>query len=94
MRRYEQTNINVHLLTIEAAMTRRKNISPCRADPTRAPSDIDDIYAMVDELIEAHGDWLPKFDYRKSGFGPPWHVFLVSLGLVLYLRARTFLLRC
>jgi alpha-galactosidase len=23
---------------------------------------IDDIVAMVDELIEAHGDWLPKYN--------------------------------
>ena len=23
---------------------------------------IDQIYSMVDDLIEAHGDWLPKFN--------------------------------
>jgi alpha-galactosidase len=59
------TNINVHLLTIEAAMTRKKEhiYHAAMLDPhTGAELSIDDIYAMVDELIEAHGDWLPKFD--------------------------------
>jgi alpha-galactosidase len=31
-------------------------------DPhTGAELSLDEIYAMVDELIAAHGDWLPEF---------------------------------
>ena len=33
-------------------------------DPhTSAELSIDDIVALCDELIEAHGDWLPKYKY-------------------------------
>ena len=32
-------------------------------DPhTAAELSIDDIIALCDDLITAHGDWLPKFD--------------------------------
>jgi len=58
------TNINVHLLTIEAAKTRKKEhiYHAAMLDPhTSSELSIDDIVAMCDELIEAHGDWLPKF---------------------------------
>jgi alpha-galactosidase len=31
-------------------------------DPhTSAELDLDQIYALVDDLIEAHGEWLPEF---------------------------------
>ncbi|MBR6729012.1 MAG: alpha-glucosidase/alpha-galactosidase [Clostridia bacterium] len=58
------SNINVQLLTIEAAKTRRKEhiYQAAMMDPhTAAELSIDDIRKMVDELIEAHGDYLPKF---------------------------------
>ena len=58
------TNINVQLLTIEAARTRKRDhiYQAAMLDPhTAAELSIDDIRAMVDELIEAHGDYLPKY---------------------------------
>jgi len=58
------TNINVHLLTIEAAKTRRKDhiYQAAMLDPhTGSELDIDSIKKMVDDLIEAHGNWMPKF---------------------------------
>ncbi|MBO0600620.1 alpha-glucosidase/alpha-galactosidase [Sporosarcina sp. E16_3] len=59
-----RTNINTQLLTIEAAMTGKKEhiYHAAMLDPhTSAELSIDDIVAMCDELIEAHGDWLPKY---------------------------------
>lgn len=58
------TNINVHLLTIEAAVTlKREHIyHAALLDPhTSSELSIDDIKAMCDDLIEAHGDWLPRY---------------------------------
>lgn len=58
------TNINVQLLTIEAARTRKLEhvYQAAMLDPhTGSELDIDTIKRMVDELIEAHGDYLPKF---------------------------------
>jgi len=58
------TNINVHLLTIEAAVTLKKEYIYYAAmlDPhTSAELTIDEIKALCDDLIEAHGSWLPKF---------------------------------
>jgi len=58
------TQVNVHLLTIEAATTLKKEhiYQAAMLDPhTAAELSIDDIYKMVDELIEVHGDWLPKY---------------------------------
>lgn len=60
-----RTNINVQLLTIEAAKTRKKDLIYMAAmlDPhTAAELSIDDIRSMCDDLIEAHGTWLPKFN--------------------------------
>ena len=59
------TNINVHLLTIEAAATHKREhiYQAAMLDPhTGSELDIDTIKKMVDELIEAHGDYLPKFN--------------------------------
>lgn len=59
------TNINVQLLTIEAAVTRRKEhiYQAAMLDPhTASELDIDTIKKMVDDLIEAHGDYLPKYN--------------------------------
>ncbi|WP_455382001.1 alpha-galactosidase [Salinispira pacifica] len=58
------TNINVQLLTIEAAMTRSRDriYQAAMLDPhTAAELTIDQIVSMCDDLIEAHGDWLPAF---------------------------------
>lgn len=58
------SNINVQLLTIEAAKTRKKEhiYQAAMMDPhTGSELDIDTIKKMVDELIEAHGDYLPKY---------------------------------
>ena len=42
-----RTNINTKLLTIEAAFTKKRELNY--------------MTAMCDYLIEAHGDWLPKY---------------------------------
>jgi alpha-galactosidase len=58
------TNINVHLITIEAAHTKKREhiYHAAMLDPhTAAELSLDQIRAMVDELIEAHGSWLPKY---------------------------------
>jgi alpha-galactosidase len=60
-----QTNINVQSLTVEAALTgRREHIyHAAMLDPhTAAELSLDQIWAMVDDLIEAHSDWLPKYN--------------------------------
>ncbi len=59
------TNINVQLLTIEAAHTKKKEhiYQAAMLDPhTASELDIDSIKRMVDELIETHGTWLPKYN--------------------------------
>ena len=58
------TNINVQLITIEAAVTRKREhiYHAAMLDPhTAAELSIDDIVSMVNEMIEAHGDWMPKY---------------------------------
>ena len=59
-----RTNINVQLLTIEAALTGKKDYiyQAAMMDPhTASELSIDDIVAMCDDLIETHGSWLPKY---------------------------------
>ncbi len=58
------TNINVQLLTIEAAVTRKKDAiyQAAMLDPhTASELSIDDIVHMCDDLIEAHKGWLPEY---------------------------------
>lgn len=58
------TNINTQLMTVEAARSRKRDDVYLAAmlDPhTAGELDIDTIVKMVDELIEAHGDYLPEF---------------------------------
>lgn len=58
------TNINVQLLTIEAAVTQKKEYiyQAAMLDPhTSSELDINTIKKIVDELISAHGNWLPKY---------------------------------
>lgn len=59
-----RTNINVQLLTIEATLTQKKEYIYMAAmiDPhTSSELSMDEIRSMCDDMIEAHGDWLPKF---------------------------------
>jgi alpha-galactosidase len=59
-----QTNINVQALTVEAALTgKRYHIyHAAMLDPhTAAELDLDQIWSLVDDLIEAHGEWLPRY---------------------------------
>ena len=58
------TNINVQLLAIEAALTKKRDriYQAAMLDPhTAAELSIDDIVKMCDELITAHGDLLPRY---------------------------------
>lgn len=59
-----RTNINVQQLTVEAALTGKKEYiyQAAMLDPhTSAELSIDDIKNLCDDLIEAHGDWLPEY---------------------------------
>lgn len=59
-----QTNINVQRMTVEAALTgKREHIyHAAMLDPhTAAELDLDQITSLVDDLIEAHGDLLPTY---------------------------------
>ena len=59
-----QTNINVQSLTVEAALTgKREHIyHAAMLDPhTAAELSLDQIWSLVDDLIEAHGEWLPAY---------------------------------
>ena len=59
-----QTNINVQSLTVEAALTgKREHIyHAAMMDPhTAAELDLEQIWHLVDDLIEAHGEWLPEY---------------------------------
>ena len=61
---YNRTTINVQLLTIEAVLTRRRECiyQAAMLDPhTAGELTIDQIRALCDDLIAAHGDWLPKY---------------------------------
>ena len=58
------TNINVQLLTIEAAATKKREhiYHAAMLDPhTSSELSIDDIIAMCDDLIEAEKAWLPEY---------------------------------
>lgn len=59
-----RTNINVQLLTIEAAVTRRREYiyQAALLDPhTASELTIDEITSLCDDLIEAHGSYLPEY---------------------------------
>lgn len=59
------TNINAQLLTIEAAVSKKREdiYRAAMLEPhTAAELSIDDIVHMCDDLIEAHGDYLPKYN--------------------------------
>jgi alpha-galactosidase len=59
-----RSNINVQELTVQALMTENREhiYHAAIMDPhTGAELDLDQIWEMVDELIDAHGDWLPSW---------------------------------
>jgi alpha-galactosidase len=58
-----QTNVNVQSLTVEAALTgKREHVyHAAMLDPhTAAELDLDQIWALVDEMLEAHRGWIPE----------------------------------
>jgi alpha-galactosidase len=58
-----QTNINVQALTVEAILTgnRDRIYQAAMFDPhTAAELDLDQIRALVDDLLATHGDWIPE----------------------------------
>jgi len=59
-----RTNINVQILTAEAALTKKKEhiYHAAMLDPlTGANLSIDEIYSLVDRLIEEHHNYLPQY---------------------------------
>lgn len=59
-----QTNINVQALTVEAALTQKREhiYHAAMLDPHLAAElTLDQIWSLVDDLIAAHGDWLPTY---------------------------------
>jgi alpha-galactosidase len=59
-----QTNVNVQGLTVEAALSKRRDpvYHAAMLDPhTAGELPLDDIARLVDELIDAHGDLIPPF---------------------------------
>jgi len=60
-----RTNINVQILTAEAAITKKREhiYHAALLDPlTAANLTIDEIYSMTDKMIEAHGNYLPVYN--------------------------------
>jgi len=58
------THVNVHLITIEAALTKKREhiYHAVMMDPhCAAELSLDDIFAMTDELLESHKIWLPEY---------------------------------
>jgi alpha-galactosidase len=58
-----QTNVNVQALTVEAVLKQdpQRIYHAAMLDPhTAAELDLDQIWSLVDDLIAAHGDWIPK----------------------------------
>ncbi len=59
-----RSNVNVQELTVEAALTGKRDhiYHAAMLDPhTAAELSLDEIVSLVDELIEAHGEWLPAY---------------------------------
>ena len=63
-----RTNINVQDLTVQALLTGNRDhiYHAAMLDPhTAAELDLDQIWALTDDLLAAHGDWLPEFARTK-----------------------------
>lgn len=61
----DRLHINVHLLTIQAAVTQKKEYIYMAAmlDPhTSSELSPDEIRCLCDDLIKEHGNWLPKYE--------------------------------
>ncbi|MDA0287101.1 MAG: alpha-glucosidase/alpha-galactosidase, partial [Proteobacteria bacterium] len=59
------TNVNVQQLTVEAALTGKKDYvyQAAMLDPhTAAELSLDEIWNLVDDLLEAHGDMIPPLN--------------------------------
>jgi alpha-galactosidase len=71
-----QTNVNVQALTVQAALTGRRDhvLHAAMLDPhTAAELDVDQIASLVDALLEAHRPWLPEALFAAGpagGIGP------------------------
>lgn len=62
-----QTNINVQSLTVEASLTgnRQHVYHAAMLDPhTAAELDLDQIWSLVDDLMDAHRGWIPEILYQ------------------------------
>lgn len=62
------TNVNVQGLTVEAALTGSRDAAYHAAmlDPhTSSELTLQEIWSLVDDLIDAHGDWLPPLSHRR-----------------------------
>jgi alpha-galactosidase len=65
-----QTNVNVQALTVEAVLEGRRDhvYHAAMLDPhTAAELDLDEIHALVDELLEAHQEWIPAEIAARPG---------------------------
>lgn len=59
-----RTNVNVQELTVRAALTGNKDYvyHAAMLDPhTGAELSLEEIWSLVDEMLEAHGGWIPQF---------------------------------
>ena len=59
-----RTNINVQELTVQALLTENREhiYHAAMMDPhTAAELDLDQIWKLVDDLLAAHGEWLPAW---------------------------------
>ncbi|MBB4236967.1 alpha-galactosidase/6-phospho-beta-glucosidase family protein [Rhizobium esperanzae] len=64
-----RANISVQELTVQALMTENREhiYHAAMMDPhTAAELDLDQIWSLVDDLLAAHGDWLPEWARPSS----------------------------
>ena len=64
-----RTNVNVQELTVAAMMTEKREhiYHAAMMDPhTAAELDLDQIWSLVDDLIAAHGKWLPEWVRQRA----------------------------
>ena len=68
-----RSHIGVHQLAVEAALTGSRDAlyQAVMLDPhTASVLSLDEIWAMTDELVEAHGEALPRFTPRRLAGAP------------------------
>jgi alpha-galactosidase len=64
-----QTNVNVQGLTVDAALSGRREpvYHAAMLDPhTAAELSLDEIARLVDDLLDAHGDWIPALEQAEE----------------------------